>query len=133
MAERKVTLVGGTPRRFQIVDKRSTYFIGAFDKKGKLTAVKIGLATRGKHERRLKALQTGCPNMKLKFLLVLDGSLERKFHRDFKKHRTQGEWFRPVKAILSTIEKLVEAQRLIAAIEASEATTGSGPSEHENA
>lgn len=58
MTERAIKLVGGTPGLPQKITKRATYFIGAYGKNGRLKAVKIGLCTLGKHERRLKQLQT---------------------------------------------------------------------------
>lgn len=115
--ERKITLAGGTPRRFKIQNRRSTYFIGAYNKNGKLVSIKIGLATRGKESTRLKCLQTGCPTFKLKFLLIYEGNVERKLQREFGGYRSQGEWFKPAPAILRLVEHLKEAQQLLDKIE----------------
>src|SRR5438105_712885 len=97
--ERTITLRGGTPGP-KIEKQRETYFIGVY-RGGTLHAIKIGLASRGGGSvRRMKNLQTGCPD-KMILLAVLEGSLERKFHRQFAGYRLKGgEFFKPAPELL---------------------------------
>jgi hypothetical protein len=108
-----VKATGGTPRE--------TYCIGLYTRSGRLRAVKIGLATRravlgAGSERRLRALQTGCVEGKLKILCVLEGNVERKMHREWGGYRLQGEWFKPAPALLRRIDDLRQAQLLVARV-----------------
>jgi len=69
----------------------SHLYIIQTDKTG---AIKIG---RSKNpEKRLKQLQTGCPD-KLKLLLIVEnfGHIEKNLHRDLRSYRSRrtGEWF----------------------------------------
>ncbi len=63
-------------------------------------AIKIGF-TNGDPEERLKTLQTGCPG-KLWLIHTTPGdqAFEKDLHDRFAQARVNGEWFRPVPAIL---------------------------------
>lgn len=69
--------------------------------------VKIGY-TAGHPQRRLNALQTGCP-FKLEILLVIDGDppWEREFHRVCAESRLSGEWFK----LSGKAEEVMETMR----------------------
>lgn len=56
--------------------------------------VKIGF-TAGEPAKRLKELQTGCPQ-RLELLAAIEGTEadEGRWHRDFATDRSKGEWFR---------------------------------------
>lgn len=96
----------------KIQNKRDTYFVGVY--RGKhLRAIKIGLATRGRVNQRVKNLQTGSMD-RLKLLAVVQGSLERKFHRQYAGYRMPtGEFFKPAPDLLQMIEKLAQVGELI--------------------
>src|SRR2546430_2962084 len=98
-----VRLEGGTPGAPKIEKRRETYFLGIYRGK-RLHAIKIGLASRGQVARRIKNLQTGSVD-KLVLLAVVEGSLERKFHRQFAGYRMgKSEFFKPAPALLKLIE-----------------------------
>jgi len=116
MAERKLTLMGGTPG-MKPPRVRETYFVGVYNKKGKLRAIKIGLASRGRTEARVRNLQTGSMDT-LKILAVVEGSLERKFHRQYAGYRfSKGEFFKPAPEILKLIDDLLTIRSLVAQVE----------------
>lgn len=56
--------------------------------------VKIGF-TAGDPAKRLKELQTGCPQ-RLELLAAIDGTEadEERWHKDFERDRAHGEWFK---------------------------------------
>lgn len=56
--------------------------------------VKIGF-TAGEPAKRLKELQTGCPQ-RLELLAAIEGTEadEGRWHKDFERDRTHGEWFK---------------------------------------
>jgi predicted GIY-YIG superfamily endonuclease len=74
----------------------SIYFVRA----GTTGPVKIGYTNN--INRRIKNLQQGNPN-KLVLLGLMTGTrdTERALHEKFAKYRLEGEWFRPVPALLS--------------------------------
>jgi len=107
----------------RIQRSRETYFVGIF-RKNKLTAIKIGLASRGKTAERIRNLQTGSID-KLTLLAVVEGSLERKFHRQFAGYRLpKGEFFRPSPMILRLIDDLKVIRDLVDQVEALPTTRG---------
>lgn len=63
--------------------------------------IKIGYTGAEDADQRLRALQTGCP-AGLTLLHTMPGSKEdeRALHQRFAAARSQGEWFRPVPALL---------------------------------
>ena len=74
-------------------------------------AIKIGYSDNP--ESRLKALQTGYPDI-LKILLLVPGTekTERYFHNKFAEHRLNGEWFRPEQEVLQEITKFKVKQQV---------------------
>lgn len=74
-------------------------------------AIKIGYSDNP--ETRLKALQTGYPDI-LKILLLVPGTekTERYFHNKFAEYRLNGEWFRPEQDILKEISKFKASQQV---------------------
>lgn len=104
----------------KVENKRETYFLGVYRGK-RLHAIKIGLASRGQANRRIKNLQTGSVDG-LVLLAVCEGSLERKFHRQFSGYKMKGEFFKPAPALLKLIADLKQIRELVAEYES---TTGS--------
>lgn len=107
----------------KIEKRRVTYFAGLY-RRGKLRAVKIGLATEanGGVERRLKALRTGNLD-EIRLLATVPGkSAERKFHRAFMGYRigTSKELYKPAMPIIRTIESLKQVWSLVEEIEKAE-------------
>ncbi len=122
--EKRIRMEGGSTLS-KIERPRETYFLGVFNRKGKLRAIKIGLASRGRTAARLKNLQTGSMD-KLKILAVVEGSLERKFHRQFAGYRmAKGEFFKPAPAILKLISDLLAIRHLVEQVEG-KTTKGGG-------
>lgn len=76
-----------------------------FIQQGDDGAIKIGYSTNP--EKRLKSLQTGSA-YPLKMLLTIEGSedQEKALHDQFAAYQLQGEWFRPVDALLAAIREL---------------------------
>lgn len=114
---RTVRLEGGTPGIPKQRD-RDTYLC-ALIRKDKIYAIKIELCSRGlgKAERRIKQLQTGCPD-RLKLLAVARGNQERKLHREFAGFRMPiGEYFRPAQPILELIRKIQTINDLVSKLE----------------
>lgn len=58
--------------------------------------IKIGLSTHDTIERRINALQVGCPYPLIVTRIVPGGrSFEQHVHRLFRRLRMRGEWFYP--------------------------------------
>jgi hypothetical protein len=122
--EKKISLAGGTPG-VKPKQARETYFVGVYNKKGKLRALKIGLATRGRTAARVANLQTGSVDTLKVLAIVEGGSAERKFHRQFAGFRFErGEFFKPAPEILKLIENLKQIRSLVERVEG---TTACGP------
>lgn len=116
----KIRLEGGTPGVPRKKD-RETYLCGVLNTKGKIVAIKIGLATTGESRRRIKSLQSGCLQ-KLELLAVLRGNQERKLHRTYAGWRmSRGEFFKPCKPLMDLIARTQELERLVEMLEAQEA------------
>jgi len=108
-----------------MIGLRETYFVGLYNKRGNLRAIKIGLASRGRTASRIRNLQTGSVD-ELRVLAIVEGSLERKFHRQFAGYRMdKGEFFKPAPAILRLIEDLKTIRHLVAQVEGETTKEGS--------
>ncbi len=106
------------------VDRRDTYFIGAYSKNGKLKAIKVGSVAHGQVQQRLRNLQTGSVD-RLALLVLYRGNIERKVHRAFAKYRLRrnSEYFKPVKSLLQLIDDLLSVSKVLALIEKQAETT----------
>jgi hypothetical protein len=89
-----------------VTKQRKIYFARA----GDTNRIKIGCTIDV--DKRLRVLQTGCPEV-LRVLLILprgDYQIETKLHKQFAKRRIQGEWFEYAPEIAYFIQKRLEAR-----------------------
>lgn len=80
--------------------------------------VKIGF-TAGDPTKRLKELQTGCPQ-RLELLAAIDGTEadEGRWHKDFERDRAHGEWFKLTPRMMLAIARAEVAVSLRPALRA---------------
>lgn len=95
---------------------KDTYFIAASSPDGRLSAIKIGVCSRGTAKKRLSVLQVGSL-LKLKILLVWQGNIERKMHRNFSDSWIRGEFYLPTPALIQLIGRLRIVSKYIQRIE----------------
>ena len=102
----------------KIERRRSCYFVGVFHgREKKPRYIKIGLATRGKEERRINQLRTGSVH-RLELLFTLEGAAwERKFHRKFSRYRVRGEFYKAAPPLMKMLKDLQEIRRLVSIVE----------------